>query len=78
MVERRSPKPRVAGSNPACPAIRMTKGFGESMIEQLKQFFSEAKAEFKKISWPSTEDIKGSTTVVCVTIFFLMVLTGLV
>jgi preprotein translocase subunit SecE len=47
------------------------------MIEQLKQFFSEAKAEFKKISWPSTEDIKGSTTVVCVTIFFLMVLLAL-
>jgi preprotein translocase subunit SecE len=44
------------------------------MIEQLKQFFSEAKSEFKKISWPTVEDIKGSTTVVCVTIFFIMVL----
>jgi preprotein translocase SecE subunit len=54
----------------------MTEGFGDLMIEQLKQFFSEAKAEFKKISWPSTEDIKGSTAVVCLTIFFLMVLLG--
>jgi preprotein translocase SecE subunit len=44
------------------------------MIQQLKQFFSEAKSEFKKVSWPSLEDIKGSTAVVCVTIFFLMVL----
>ena len=46
------------------------------MIEQLKQFFSEAKSEFKKISWPTVEDIKGSTTVVCVTIFFIMVSFG--
>ena len=44
------------------------------MIEQLKVFFAEAKSEFKKISWPTLEDIKGSTAVVCVTIFFVMVL----
>jgi len=42
------------------------------MLEQLKAFFAEAKSEFKKISWPSQEDIKGSTAVVCVTIAFVM------
>jgi preprotein translocase SecE subunit len=42
------------------------------MLEQLKAFFAEAKSEFKKISWPTQEDIKGSTAVVCVTIAFLM------
>ena len=47
------------------------------MIEQLKVFFAEAKSEFKKISWPTLEDIKGSTAVVCVTIFFVMVLLAL-
>lgn len=47
------------------------------MIEQLKVFFAEAKSEFKKISWPTVEDIKGSTAVVCVTIFFVMVLLAL-
>ena len=44
------------------------------MFESLKMFFAEAKTEFKKISWPTRDEIKGSTTVVCVTIGFLMVL----
>jgi preprotein translocase subunit SecE len=44
------------------------------MIQQLREFFIEARAEFRKISWPTREDIKGSTGVVCVTIFFIMVL----
>ncbi len=44
------------------------------MLQNLKEFFAEAKSEFKKISWPTPDEIKGSTTVVCVTIGFLMVL----
>lgn len=44
------------------------------MFQNLKEFFAEAKAEFKKISWPSLDEIKGSTAVVCVTIAFIMVL----
>ncbi len=44
------------------------------MLQQLRQFYAEARAEFKKISWPSLEEIKGSTSVVCVTIGFVMVL----
>jgi preprotein translocase SecE subunit len=44
------------------------------MFESLKVFFAEAKTEFKKISWPTRDEIKGSTAVVCVTIGFLMVL----
>ncbi len=43
------------------------------MFENLKVFFAEAKSEFKKISWPDWDEIKGSTAVVCVTIAFLMV-----
>jgi preprotein translocase SecE subunit len=44
------------------------------MFENLKIFFAEAKSEFKKISWPGPDEIKGSTTVVCVTIGCLMAL----
>jgi preprotein translocase SecE subunit len=47
------------------------------MIESLKVFFTEAKSEFKKISWPGWEEIKGSTAVVCVTILFLMAVLAL-
>lgn len=43
------------------------------MFENLKAFFAEAKSEFKKISWPTWDEIKGSTAVVCTTIVFLMV-----
>ncbi len=43
------------------------------MLENLKAFFAEARSEFKKISWPTWDEIKGSTAVVCTTIFFLMV-----
>jgi len=43
------------------------------MFENLKAFFAEARSEFKKISWPTWDEIKGSTAVVCTTILFLMV-----
>jgi preprotein translocase SecE subunit len=44
------------------------------MLQSLREFFAEAKSEFKKISWPSVDEVKGSTLVVCVTITFLMAL----
>jgi preprotein translocase SecE subunit len=44
------------------------------MFQQLRDFFSEAKSEFKKISWPTPEEIRGSTAVVFTTIGFLMLL----
>jgi len=46
------------------------------MLENLRNFFAEAKSEFNKISWPTRDEIKGSTAVVCITILFLMVLLG--
>jgi preprotein translocase subunit SecE len=44
------------------------------MLQNLREFFAEAKSEFKKISWPTRDEIKDSTTIVCVTIGFLMLL----
>ncbi len=44
------------------------------MFQQLKEFFAEARSEFKKISWPSREEIQGSTAVVFVTILSMMVM----
>ena len=43
------------------------------MFQNLRIFFSEARSEFNKISWPTLDEIKGSTAVVCITIIFLMV-----
>jgi len=42
------------------------------MFQNLRQFFAEARSEFKKVSWPTLDEIKGSTAVVCVTIGFIM------
>ncbi len=44
------------------------------MLQQLRQFYTEARSEYKKISWPTLDEIKGSTSVVCVTIGFVMLL----
>jgi preprotein translocase subunit SecE len=44
------------------------------MFQNLRDFFNEARSEFKKISWPSREEIQGSTAVVIVTIVSLMVM----
>jgi preprotein translocase subunit SecE len=43
------------------------------LIDDLKVFFADAKTEFKKISWPSRDEVKDSTVIVCVTILFVMV-----
>jgi len=44
------------------------------MFKNLREFLAEAKSEFKKISWPSREEAQGSTSVVLVTVAFLVVL----
>jgi preprotein translocase SecE subunit len=44
------------------------------MFQKLREFFMEARSEYKKISWPTPDEIKGSTGVVCVTILCVMVL----
>ncbi len=46
------------------------------LFDSLKEFFADAKAEFKKISWPTRDEVKESTTIVCATILFVMVVLG--
>jgi preprotein translocase subunit SecE len=40
------------------------------MANKVTKFFSEAKAELNKVTWPTKDEVKGSTLVV-------IVLTGL-
>jgi preprotein translocase SecE subunit len=47
------------------------------LIDNLKVFFDDARTEFKKISWPSRDEVKDSTIIVCTTIVFVMVVLGL-
>ncbi|HOJ34906.1 MAG TPA: preprotein translocase subunit SecE [Candidatus Hydrogenedentes bacterium] len=45
-----------------------------SALERLKNFIEEVKTELGKVSWPTKEDIKGSTQVV----LFLLVAVAVV
>ena len=63
MVEHRSPKPGVAGSSPASPALFI---FICKMIKKFQQFGSDVKYEMSKVSWPDWDSLRGSTYVVLV------------
>ena len=48
------------------------------MIEKIKQFFREVKVEAGKVSYPSREELIGSTWVVIITVFVVSVFLSLV
>ena len=72
LVELRSPKPPVVGSNPAWP-VTLSGGTMSKVI----QFFRESKAELKKVVWPSRDDVVSSVIVVIVSTFVVAVILGL-
>jgi preprotein translocase subunit SecE len=51
------------------------KGITE-MLKQFSTFFSEAKAELKKVSWPTRKEIIDSTIVVIVSVIIMAVFIG--
>jgi preprotein translocase subunit SecE len=46
---------------------------GDAVYENFKVFWGEARAEFRKISWPTREEAQGSTAVVFTTVGFVLV-----
>ena len=66
MVERRSPKPDVAGSSPAWPGRRTVTSEGTEDMKKIILFFQESFAELKKVTWPSRDEVIASTKVVLV------------
>ena len=48
------------------------------MIKKTMKFLSEAKLELKKVTWPSKEEVKGSTIVVLTITALLGVYIGVV
>lgn len=59
MVERRSPKPCVAGSTPARPV-----DIFKTMITKVQNFIGEVMAEMKKVSWVTRQELWDSTLIV--------------
>lgn len=73
MVERRSPKPNVEGSNPSWP---VSYKIGTDM-RKIVRFFKECVAELKKVVWPSTSDVVSSVKVVLISTIIIAVILGL-
>ena len=48
------------------------------MIEKIRKFFSEARIEMGKVTWPTREELKESTKVVIVATFIVTVFIGVV
>lgn len=66
MVERRSPKPKAAGSRPATPATLeggRTVNKGQNMAN-LVEFFRETKREIAKVTWPSRRETVMTTVMI--------------
>ena len=48
------------------------------MANRVTKFLSEVKSELKKVTWPSRDEVKGSTMVVIVLTFLLAFYVGVV
>ena len=64
MVERRSPKPEVAGSMPATPAKILKKNMKFNPAKYLR----EVRQEVSKVTWPSKRETFTSAGIVLVVI----------
>ena len=64
MVERRSPKPEVAGSMPATPA----KKYKKNMKFNPAKYLREVRQEVSKVTWPSKRETFTSAGIVLVVI----------
>ncbi|HRY38137.1 MAG TPA: preprotein translocase subunit SecE, partial [Smithellaceae bacterium] len=81
--ERRTPNPDAGGSSPSWPASFSRKR-AENM-EKIKlimnkalQFVSQAKAELKKVTWPTRKQTLASTGVVMVIVAIMALYLGII
>lgn len=47
-------------------------------LRRVKEFFQEVAAEFRRVTWPSRNDVAASTMVVMVVVFVLAMYLGAV
>lgn len=75
-VEQRTPNPPVGGSNPSWPATSFQQEKALTM-NKIIAFIREVKAEIKKVSWPSRDELVGSTIIVCILVLIVAVILGI-
>jgi preprotein translocase subunit SecE len=49
-----------------------------AMVEKIKKFVNDVVVEMKKVSWPTRNELRGSTTVVIVTVIIIAIFIGIV
>ena len=49
-----------------------------SAIEQVREFYKDAKSEFFKVSWPTRDELRDSTVVVLVTVLLVAAFIGVI
>ena len=49
-----------------------------SIVDKAKKYVGEVAVEARKVSWPSKEELRGSTTVVLVAVFIISIFIYLV
>jgi len=47
-------------------------------LKRVKEFFEEVTGEFRRVNWPSRQDVAASTAVVLVVVFVLAMYLGAV
>ncbi|MCE5194788.1 MAG: preprotein translocase subunit SecE [Nitrospiraceae bacterium] len=47
-------------------------------MQKLREFFKEVNVEIRKVTYPSWEELKGSTWVVIITVIVISVFLGIV
>ncbi len=75
MVERRSPKPDAGGSSPSWPG--KING-GSTVFEKIQKFLKEVIAELRKVTWPTKQELIGSTIVTIVVSLIVAIFIGVV
>lgn len=48
------------------------------MVAKVKQFAQDVQLEMKKVTWPSREELRGSTMVVIVMVILVSIFIGVV
>ena len=48
------------------------------MIQKTRKFFSEVRVELRKVTWPTREELKGSTKIVIIATFVVTLFVGLI
>lgn len=48
------------------------------MFEKIKTFLSETKAEMRKVTWPTRDELIGSTKIVIIATFVVTLFIGIV